>query len=86
MWIGLISYGCCALEHHLRRRLGFPGADEGYGTVLLGGVLLAVPLATSATTSSERPLMKLKTGLLREVLRERSRRRMDRAPGAGRPG
>ncbi len=76
-----------ALEHH---RSPPPSASRvptrDYGTVLLGGVLLAVPLATLSYYFVERPLMKLKYRPLREVLRDRSRRRMDPAPGAGRPG
>jgi len=86
MWIGLISYGLLLWNTTFAAALGFPGADEGYGTVLLGGVLLAVPLATLSYYFVERPLMKLKYRPLREVLRDRSRRRMDPAPGAGRPG
>ena len=86
MWIGLISYGLLLWNTTFAANLGDPGAGEGYWAVLAGGTLLAVPLAARSYYVVERPLMKLKYRPLREVLRERSRRRVEAAADAGRPG
>ena len=86
MWIGLISYGLLLWNTTFAANLGYPGADEGYWTVLVGGVMLTIPLAIASYYLVERPLMKLKYRRLREVLRDRSRRGVGAVPGAGRPG
>ena len=86
MWIGLISYGLLLWNTTFAAALGYPGANGGYWTVLVGGVLIAVPMAILSYYFVERPLMKLKYRPLREVLRDRRARRMDPAPGTGRSG
>ena len=80
MWIGLISYGLLLWNVTIAVLLGYPGADEGYWTVLILGALATLPLAALSYYLVERPLMKLKYRPLREVL---GRKRPDPAPGPG---
>jgi peptidoglycan/LPS O-acetylase OafA/YrhL len=71
MWVGLISYGLLLWNVTIAVLLGYPGADEGYWTVLILGSLATLPLAALSYYLVERPLMKLKYRRLREVLAER---------------
>lgn len=68
MWVGLISYGLLLWNVTIAVLLGYPGADEGYWTVLILGSLATLPLAALSYYVVERPLMKLKYRRLREVL------------------
>jgi peptidoglycan/LPS O-acetylase OafA/YrhL len=86
MWIGLISYGLLLWNVTIAVLLGFPGADESYWTVLIGGTLVTVPLAILSYYVVERPLMKLKYRHLRDVLRGPARRRDPVADPPGGPG
>jgi peptidoglycan/LPS O-acetylase OafA/YrhL len=85
MWTGLISYGLLLWHGTVAVTLGSLGAEEGYWTVLIGEIVVAVPLALLSYQLVERPLMKFKYRPLREVLRARSRRR-DPAPESGGTG
>jgi len=71
MWVGLISYGLLLWNVTIAVLLGYPGADEGYWTVLILGALVTLPLAALSYYVVERPLMKLKYRRLREVLAQR---------------
>lgn len=85
MWIGLISYGLLLWNVTIAVLLGFPGANESYWTVLIGGTVVTVPLAMLSYYVIERPLMKLKYRHLRDVLRGPTRRR-DPVAEPGGPG
>jgi peptidoglycan/LPS O-acetylase OafA/YrhL len=69
MGIGLISYGLLLWNVTFAVLLGYPGADEGYWVVLVGGTLATLPLAALSYYLVERPLMKFKYRPLRELLR-----------------
>ncbi|HKG35412.1 MAG TPA: acyltransferase [Solirubrobacterales bacterium] len=69
LWVGLISYGLLLWNTTFAANLGYPGADEGYWTVLIAGSLLAVPLAALSYYLVERPLMRFKYRPIRELLR-----------------
>jgi peptidoglycan/LPS O-acetylase OafA/YrhL len=85
MWIGLISYGLLLWNVTFAVLLGFPGADEGYWTVLIGGTLATLPLAALSYYLVERPLMRLKYRNLRDAFRGASDRGSPVAD-SGRPG
>jgi len=85
MWVGLISYGLLLWNVTFAVLLGYPGADEGYWTVLIGGTLVTVPLAILSYYVVERPLMKLKYRAIRDVMGGRGRRR-NPVTDAGGPG
>jgi peptidoglycan/LPS O-acetylase OafA/YrhL len=85
MWIGLISYGLLLWNVTFAVLLGFPGADEGYWTVLIAGTLATLPLAALSYYLVERPLMKLKYRHLRDLLGGPGRRR-GAVTDPGRPG
>ena len=81
MWTGLISYGLLLWHGTVAVMLGsLFGSGEGYWTVLIAEVVIAVPLAMLSYYFVERPLMKFKYRPLSEVLRSRKRE-----PAAG-PG
>jgi len=82
MWIGLISYGLLLWNVTLAVLLGYPGADQGYWTVLIAGTVLTVPLAILSYYLVEKPLMRFKYRSPREALRTRSRGG-DPTPGTG---
>jgi peptidoglycan/LPS O-acetylase OafA/YrhL len=65
MWIGLISYGLLLWNVTIAVLLGYPGADEGYWTVLILGAVATLPLAALSYYLVERPLMKFKYRPLR---------------------
>jgi peptidoglycan/LPS O-acetylase OafA/YrhL len=65
MWIGLISYGLLLWNVTIAVLLGYPGADEGYWTVLILGGIATLPLAALSYYLVERPLMKFKYRPLR---------------------
>ncbi|HEX5928545.1 MAG TPA: acyltransferase [Solirubrobacterales bacterium] len=69
MWVGLISYGLLLWNVTIAVLLGYPGADEGYWTVLIGGTVATVPLAAASYYWIERPLMKFKYKPLRDFFR-----------------
>ncbi len=69
MWVGVISYGLLLWNVTFAVLLGFPGADEGYWTVLVGGTLATLPLAALSYYLVERPLMRLKYRKLRDAFR-----------------
>jgi peptidoglycan/LPS O-acetylase OafA/YrhL len=85
MWVGLISYGLLLWNVTIAVLLGYPGADEGYWTVLIAGSLATIPLATLSYYAVERPLMKLKYAKARDVVRGWGRRREAVADGGGAP-
>jgi peptidoglycan/LPS O-acetylase OafA/YrhL len=60
MWIGLISYGLLLWNVTFAVLLGYPGANEGYWTVLIGGAIVTLPLAALSYYVIERPLMRFK--------------------------
>jgi peptidoglycan/LPS O-acetylase OafA/YrhL len=79
MWTGLISYGLLLWHGTVAVMLGsLFGSGEGYWTVLIAEIVIAVPLAALSYYFVERPLMKFKYRSLRDVLGSRSRTR--RAP------
>lgn len=82
MWVGVISYGLLLWHGTVAVTLGALGAEQGYWTVLIGEIVVAVPLAMLSYRLVERPLMKLKYRSLREVMAERRQRR-ERVPEAG---
>lgn len=83
MWVGLISYGLLLWNVTIAVLLGYPGADEGYWTVLILGSLVTLPLAALSYYVIERPLMKLKYRTLREALRARRRGSVPESGAAG---
>jgi peptidoglycan/LPS O-acetylase OafA/YrhL len=83
MWIGLISYGLLLWNVTFAVLLGYPGADEGYWTVLIGGTLVTVPLAVLSYYVVERPLMKFKYRTLRDIVRRRRGAPVADAGGSG---
>lgn len=60
LWLGLISYGFYLWQVTIGIDLGFGGANEGFGPVLIGTVLIAIPLAAASYYLIERPLMRWK--------------------------
>jgi len=69
MSVGLISYGLLLWNVTFAVLLGYPGADEGYWVVLVGGTVATLPLAAASYYLVERPLMKFKYRPLRGRLR-----------------
>ncbi len=69
LWIGLISYGLLLWNVTFAVLLGYPGANEGYWTVLILGTIVTVPLATLSYYVVERPLMRFKYRPLRRAAR-----------------
>jgi peptidoglycan/LPS O-acetylase OafA/YrhL len=70
MWTGLISYGLLLWHGIVAVMLGgLFGSGEGYWTVLIAEIVIAVPLAMLSYHFVERPLMRFKYRPLREVLR-----------------
>jgi peptidoglycan/LPS O-acetylase OafA/YrhL len=79
MWVGIISYGLLLWHGTVAVMLGsLFGSGEGYWTVLIAEIVVAVPLAMLSYNFVERPLMKLKYHSLREVLGRKT-------PRGGRP-
>lgn len=60
LWLGLISYGFYLWQVTIGIDLGFGGANEGFATVLIGTVVIAIPLAAASYYLIERPLMRWK--------------------------
>lgn len=60
LWLGLISYAFYLWQVTIGINLGFGGAKEGFGTVLIGTVIIAIPLAAASYYLIERPLMRWK--------------------------
>jgi peptidoglycan/LPS O-acetylase OafA/YrhL len=60
LWLGLISYGFYLWQVTIGIDLGFGGANEGFATVLIGTVLIAIPIAAASYYLIERPLMRWK--------------------------
>ena len=84
MWTGLISYGLLLWHGTVAVMLGsLFGSGEGYWTVLIAEIVIAVPLATLSYFFVERPLMKFKYRPLRSVLRNRSSRSEPSSDPAG---
>jgi peptidoglycan/LPS O-acetylase OafA/YrhL len=74
MWTGVISYGLLLWHGTVAVVLGsLFGSGEGYWTVLIAEIVIAVPLAVLSYNLVERPLMKFKYRPLREVLARRRR-------------
>lgn len=72
MWTGLISYGLLLWHGTVAVMLGsLFGSGEGYWTVLIAEIVVAVPLAMLSYYFVERPLMTFKYRPLRAVLRNR---------------
>jgi peptidoglycan/LPS O-acetylase OafA/YrhL len=70
MWTGLISYGLLLWHGTVAVMLGsLFGSGEGYWTVLVAEIVIAVPVATLSYFFVERPLMKFKYQPLRKILR-----------------
>jgi peptidoglycan/LPS O-acetylase OafA/YrhL len=69
IWAGLLSYGFLLWNATFAANLGFPGADEGFWTVLVAGTLITVPLAALSYYLVERPLMRFKYRPLRQLMR-----------------
>ena len=87
MWTGLISYGLLLWHGTVAVMLGgLFGSGEGYWTVLIAEIVIAVPLATLSYFFVERPLMKFKYQPFGVFKRSRSRREEEAASEAGRPG
>ncbi|MGB7588493.1 MAG: acyltransferase [Solirubrobacterales bacterium] len=85
MWTGLISYGLLLWHGTVAVMLGsLFGSGEGYWTVLIAEIVVAVPLATVSYYLVERPLMKFKYRPFGPVIRNRFRRATMR--DAGEPG
>jgi peptidoglycan/LPS O-acetylase OafA/YrhL len=84
MWTGLISYGLLLWHGTVAVMLGsLFGSGEGYWTVLIAEIAIAVPLAMLSYYFVERPLMKFKYRPLRQVLQGRSRGRPAAAEAEG---
>jgi peptidoglycan/LPS O-acetylase OafA/YrhL len=60
LWLGLISYGFYLWQVTIGIDLGFGSANEGFATVLIGTVVIAIPLAAASYYLIERPLMRWK--------------------------
>ena len=67
-WLGLISYGFYLWHVTIAYYLGFGGAEEGFGTVLVLTVAITIPIAAASYYLLERPLMRLKQRPLRGLL------------------
>lgn len=73
MWVGLISYGLLLWHGTVAVMLGsLFGSGEGYWTVLIAEIVIAVPMAVLSYYLVERPLMKLKYRSPRDIFRKRS--------------
>jgi peptidoglycan/LPS O-acetylase OafA/YrhL len=68
MWAGLISYGLLLWNVTFAVLLGYPGAEQGFWVVLVGGSLVTLPLAVLSYYFIERPLMKFKYRSPRQAL------------------
>jgi peptidoglycan/LPS O-acetylase OafA/YrhL len=76
MWTGLISYGLLLWHGTVAVMLGsLFGSGEGFWTVLVAEIVIAVPLAMLSYYFVERPLMKFKYRPLRDLLQSRSGQR-----------
>lgn len=74
MWVGLISYGLLLWHGTVAVMLGsLFGSGEGYWTVLIAELVVAVPMATLSYYFVERPLMKYKYRSPREIFRRKPR-------------
>jgi peptidoglycan/LPS O-acetylase OafA/YrhL len=72
MWIGVISYGLLLWHGTVAVMLGsLFGSGEGFWTVLIAELVIAVPMACLSYYFVERPLMKLKYRSPREIFRSR---------------
>jgi peptidoglycan/LPS O-acetylase OafA/YrhL len=60
LWMGLVSYGFYLWQVTIGINLGFGSAKEGFVTVLIGTVIIALPLAAISYYLIERPLMRWK--------------------------
>jgi peptidoglycan/LPS O-acetylase OafA/YrhL len=70
MWVGLISYGLLLWHGTVAVMLGsLFGSGEGYWTVLIAEIVIAVPMATLSYYFVEKPLMRLKYRSPREIFR-----------------
>lgn len=73
MWTGLISYGLLLWHGTVAVMLGgLFGSGEGYWTVLIAEIVVAVPLAMLSYYFVERPLMKFKYRPLGKAKRRKS--------------
>jgi peptidoglycan/LPS O-acetylase OafA/YrhL len=76
MWVGLISYGLLLWHGTVAVMLGsLFGSGEGYWTVLIAEIVIAVPMAVLSYYFVERPLMKFKYRSPREIFRGKERRK-----------
>jgi peptidoglycan/LPS O-acetylase OafA/YrhL len=72
MWIGVISYGLLLWHGTVAVMLGsLFGSGEGFWTVLIAELVIAVPMACLSYYFVERPLMKLKYRSPRDIFRRR---------------
>lgn len=75
MWVGLISYGLLLWHGTVAVMTGsLFGSGEGYWTVLIAEIVVAVPMATLSYYFVEKPLMKFKYRSPREIWRGKARR------------
>lgn len=75
MWVGLISYGLLLWHGTVAVMLGsLFGSGEGYWTVLIAELVVAVPMAVLSYYFVERPLMKFKYRSPRKIFRDKGRR------------
>jgi peptidoglycan/LPS O-acetylase OafA/YrhL len=87
MWTGLISYGLLLWHGTVAVMLGsLFGSGEGYWTVLIAEIVIAVPLAMLSYYFVERPLMRFKYRSPRDALRSRSERAGPPVSQTGGPG
>lgn len=83
MWVGVISYGLLLWHGTVAVMLGsLFGSGEGFWTVLIAEVVIAVPMACLSYYFVERPLMKLKYRSPRDIFRP-GRGRTIADPGRG---
>ena len=81
MWVGLISYGLLLWHGTVAVMLGsLFGSGEGYWTVLIAEIVIAVPIATLSYYFVERPLMKLKYRSFRDVMSSKAPHDQPRMP------
>jgi peptidoglycan/LPS O-acetylase OafA/YrhL len=85
MWVGLISYGLLLWHGTVAVMLGsLFGSGEGYWTVLIAEIVIAVPMAVLSYYFVERPLMKLKYRSPRQIFRGKARRNQPLPDSGGR--
>jgi peptidoglycan/LPS O-acetylase OafA/YrhL len=73
MWVGLISYGLLLWHGTVAVMLGsLFGSGEGYWTVLIAEIVVAVPMAVLSYYFVEKPLMKFKYRSLGEIRRDKT--------------